>query len=101
VKLLRLSREAGVHLLKTLGVRKESGTAQDFATLVEDVKGHALTLILLGGFLKRAFHGDIRQRDRVKFEKADAQMDGGHALLRPHQATGRELQFTKTRCVRF
>ena len=77
VKLLRLSRDAGVHLLQTLGVR---GTAQEFATLVEDVKGHALTLTLLGGFLKRAFHGDIRQRDRVKFEKADEKMDGGHAF---------------------
>jgi hypothetical protein len=77
VKLLRLSRDAGVHLLKTLGVR---GTAQEFATLVEDVKGHALTLTLLGGFLSRAFHGDIRQRDRVKFEKADEKMDGGHAF---------------------
>ena len=77
VKLLRLSRDAGVHLLKTLGVR---GAAQEFATLVEDVKGHALTLTLLGGFLKRAFHGDLRQRDRVKFEKADEKMDGGHAF---------------------
>jgi tetratricopeptide (TPR) repeat protein len=77
VKLLRLSRDAGVHLLKTLGV---TGTAQEFATLVEDVKGHALTLTLLGGFLKRAFHGDIRQRDHVKFEKADEKMDGGHAF---------------------
>jgi hypothetical protein len=77
VKLLHLSREAGVHLLKTLGV---TGTAQEFAALVEDVKGHALTLTLLGGFLKRAFHGDIRQRDRVKFEKADEKMDGGHAF---------------------
>jgi hypothetical protein len=77
VKLLRLSRDAGVLMLKTLGVR---GTAQEFETLVEDVKGHALTLTLLGGFLKRAFHGDIRQRDRVKFEKADEKMDGGHAF---------------------
>jgi hypothetical protein len=56
------------------------GTAQEFATLVEDVKGHALTLTLLGGFLERAFHGDIRQRDRVKFEMADEKMDGGHAF---------------------
>ena len=77
MKLLRLSRDAGVHLLKTLGV---NGTAQEFEKLVEDVKGHALTLTLLGGFLKRAFHGDIRQRDRVKFEKADEKMDGGHAF---------------------
>jgi hypothetical protein len=48
--------------------------------LVEEVKGHALTLSLLGGFLKRAFHGDIRQRDRVKFDKADERIDGGHAF---------------------
>jgi hypothetical protein len=80
VELLRLSRDAGVHLLTTLGVRKESGTPQDFENLVEDVKGHALTLSLLGGFLQRAFRGDIRQRDRVKFEKADARIDGGHAF---------------------
>ena len=52
----------------------------EFEKLVEDVKGHALTLTLLGGFLSRAFHGDIRQRDRVKFEKADEKMDGGHAF---------------------
>jgi len=63
--------------LKTLGVR---GTAQELETLVEDVKGHALTLQIMGGFLKRAFGGDIRQRDRVKFEKADEKIDGGHAF---------------------
>ncbi len=75
--LQRLSRAAGVELLKKLGV---CGTAREFEMLVEDVKGHALTLTLLGGFLHRAFGGDIRQRDRVRFEKADAKIDGGHAL---------------------
>ncbi len=93
VPLLRLSREAGVHLLKTLGVRgselrnlplKEGDDrgekVNEFEKLVEDVKGHALTLTLFGGFLKRAFQGDIRQRDRVKFERADEKMDGGHAF---------------------
>ncbi len=78
--LLRLSKEAGVHLLQQLGVRKESGSKAEFEKLVEDVKGHALTLTLLGGYLKRAFHGDIRQRDHVKFEKADEKKDGGHAF---------------------
>lgn len=73
----RLSRAAGVRLLKKLGVH---GAAQELEALVEDVKGHALTLTLLGGFLRRAFHGDIRKRDCVKFEKADAKIDGGHAL---------------------
>jgi tetratricopeptide (TPR) repeat protein len=48
--------------------------------LVEDVKGHALTLNLVGGFLKRAFLGDIRQRHRVNFEKADEKIEGGHAF---------------------
>jgi len=78
--LLRLSKEAGVHLLQQLGVRKESGVKEDFEKLVEDVKGHALTLTLMGGFLKRAFSGDIRKRDRVKFDMADEKMDGGHAF---------------------
>ncbi len=92
-KLERLSRQAGVDLLKRLGVKgnerrniplkdgdPDSEKVNEFEKLVEDVKGHALTLTLLGGFLKRAFHGDIRQRDRVKFEKADEKMDGGHAF---------------------
>ena len=80
LKLTRLSCEAGVHLLQTLGVRRESGTQANFEKLVEDVKGHALTLQIIGGFLKRAFQGDIRRRDRVKFEIADEKIDGGHAF---------------------
>lgn len=93
VHLNRLSRKAGVDLLKRIGVKgserrniladdddPDSEKVNEFEKLVEDVKGHALTLTLLGGFLKRAFHGDIRQRDRVKFEKADEKIDGGHAL---------------------
>jgi tetratricopeptide (TPR) repeat protein len=92
-KLTRLSRKHGVDLLQKLGVHgsehsnipltdgaPDSEKVNEFEKLVEDVKGHALTLTLLGGFLKRAFHGDIRQRDRVKFEKADEKMDGGHAF---------------------
>jgi hypothetical protein len=76
-KLLRLSREAGVHLLKTLGVR---GVATEFETLVEDVKGHALTLNMLGTYLRDAHGGDIRKRDLVKLEEADAEEQAGHAF---------------------
>jgi len=92
-QLKRLPRKAGVALLRQLGVKgserrnlpvddddPDSEKVNEFEKLVEDVKGHALTLTLLGGFLQRAFHGDIRQRDRVKFEKADERMDGGHAF---------------------
>jgi tetratricopeptide (TPR) repeat protein len=78
--LLRLSREAGVHLLQQLGVRKESGTKQEFEKLVEDVQGHALTLTLLGSYLRDVHEGDIRKRDLVRLEEADAEEQGGHAF---------------------
>jgi tetratricopeptide (TPR) repeat protein len=77
VKLTRLSREAGVALLKKLGVK---GTQKEFEALVEDVQGHALTLNLLGAYLHDAHAGDIRKRDLVKFEEADAEEQGGHAF---------------------
>ena len=77
IKLMRLSEEAGVALLRSLGV---TGTQKEFEKLVEDVKGHALTLNLLGTYLRDAHAGDIRQRDLVKLEEADAEEQGGHAF---------------------
>lgn len=77
VSLLRLSRDAGMHLLKALGVR---GTADEFAKLVEDVKGHALTLTLIGSYLYDAHGGDIQRRDLVSLEKANEEELGGHAF---------------------
>lgn len=76
-KLWRLSREAGVQLLKSLGV---NGAAQEFDSLVEEVKGHALTLNLLGTYLRDAHEGDIRRRDLVRLAEADAEEQGGHAF---------------------
>ena len=76
VNLLRLSKEAGVALLRLLEVK---GTQMEFETLVEDVKGHALTLNLLGAWLRDAYAGDIGQRDQVKLEEADEEQ-GGHAF---------------------
>ena len=100
--MLRLSRAAGVHLLKTLGVQGSelrnlpSGDGQEqvneFEKLVEDVKGHALTLTLLGSYLHDAHAGDIRQRDLVKLEEADAEEQGGHAF---HVMAAYERAFVK------
>jgi hypothetical protein len=73
----RLSKEAGVALLRSFAVK---GTQKEFETLVEDVKGHALTLNLLGTYLRDAHGGDIRKRDLVKLEEADAEEQGGHAF---------------------
>ncbi len=77
IKLMRLSKAAGVALLRSLGVK---GSPQEFETLVEDVKGHAFTLNLLGGYLRDAHAGDIRKRDLVKLEEADTEEQGGHAF---------------------
>jgi hypothetical protein len=73
----RLSKEAGVALLRSFGVK---GTQKEFEKLVEDVKGHALTLNLLGSYLHDAHAGDIRKRDLVKLEEADTEEQGGHAF---------------------
>jgi tetratricopeptide (TPR) repeat protein len=76
-ELARLTNEAGVALLVSLDVT--TGTVADFETLVEDVQGHALTLNLLGTYLRDAYGGDIRRRDQVKLEEADEEQ-GGHAF---------------------
>jgi hypothetical protein len=72
-----LSTEAGAMLLRKLGVVGDDVPMQE---LVDEVQGHALTLTLLGSFLKRAYQGDIMKRDRVKLEKADSIVQGGHAF---------------------
>jgi len=77
IKLTCLSTTAGVALLKRLGVK---GNQKEFETLVADVKGHALTLNLLGTYLRDAHGGDIRRRDLVKLEEADAEEQSGHAF---------------------
>jgi tetratricopeptide (TPR) repeat protein len=88
VALLRLSRKAGVHLLKTLGVKgserrtlmlkegeENSEKVNEFEKLVEDAKRHALTLTLLGSYLSDAHGGDIRKRSLVKLEEADDEVE--------------------------
>lgn len=77
LKLRRLSLDAGIHLLKALDVH---GTDREFQSLVKDVKGHALTLNLLGTYLRDAHAGDIRRRDLVELEEADAEEQSGHAF---------------------
>ena len=76
-KLDRLSKEAGASLLENLGVH---GTANERETLAGDVKGHSLTLTLLGKFLFEAHGGDIRKRDLVSLHEADYEETSGHAF---------------------
>jgi hypothetical protein len=89
-KLARLSTEAGVALLQSFEVKgslrrtipgSDGRTLwNEFEKLVEDVKGHALTLNLLGSYLRDAHGGDIRKRDIIRLSEADAEEQGGHAF---------------------
>ena len=47
---------------------------------MEDVRGHALTLRIMGIWLKKACKGDIRCREQVNFRRADKDVQGGHAF---------------------
>ncbi|MBI4324303.1 MAG: adenylate/guanylate cyclase domain-containing protein, partial [Chloroflexi bacterium] len=76
-ELARLTNEAGAALLTKLGV---NGADPEKRDLSARVKGHALTLTLLGNYLRKAHHGDIRRVDRVDFQKADDHVEGGHAF---------------------
>ena len=75
IRLPRLSQEAGVALLRSLEVH---GRQKDLEALVEDVEGHALTLNLLGTYLRDAHDGDIGKRELVKLEHPAEQ--GGQAF---------------------
>ena len=89
-KLERLSTEAGVALLQSFEVKgslrrtipSSDGRTlwNEFEKLVEDVKGHALTLNLLGSYLRDAHGGDIRRRDLIRLSEANAKEQGGHAF---------------------
>jgi hypothetical protein len=89
-KLARLSTEAGVALLQSFDVkgslRKTIASPDgrtlwnEFEKLVEDVKGHALTLNLLASYLRDAHGGDIRKRDLIRLSEANAEEHGGHAF---------------------
>jgi tetratricopeptide (TPR) repeat protein len=76
-ELARLTGEAGAALLTKLGV---DGTDAEKRDLSARVKGHALTLTLLGNYLRKAHHGDIRRVDRVDFQKVNENEQGGHAF---------------------
>ncbi|MFC1633846.1 DUF4062 domain-containing protein [Planctomycetota bacterium] len=84
-RLSRLSVEAGAQLLFDAGVRRAGSgrieaNDQELKDAARDVDGHALTLLLLGRYLAKAHNGDVRKRKHVKFHKADARGQGGHAF---------------------
>jgi hypothetical protein len=73
-----LSPLAGAALLHYAGAQRagEKTIAADDPELQQasvELRGHALTLFLVGQYLKLTEHGDIRRRDRMKLADADAE----------------------------
>lgn len=73
-----LSPVAGAALLHYAGAQRagEKTIAADDTELQEasvEVRGHALTLFLVGQYLKLTEYGDIRRRDRMKLADAEAE----------------------------
>ena len=73
-----LSPEASTALLKDAGVK---GAPAAFGRAVEDFEGHALTLSLLAGYLRRLHGGDIGRHERIRAVNHDPH-DGLHDQAR-------------------
>ncbi|MCP5049959.1 MAG: ATP-binding protein, partial [bacterium] len=75
IQLEDLSIEAGAALLRDMGI---DGLETEMEAAVTEYHGHALALTLLGKYLKGAYKGDIRERDRIPslFKEPEK---GGHA----------------------
>jgi tetratricopeptide (TPR) repeat protein len=76
ISLEKLDPDAAVELLRRLGVE---GRASELTAAAKEFQHHALTLTLLGNFLRRAHNGDIRKRREIDLHKAD-EKQGGHAF---------------------
>jgi hypothetical protein len=81
VDLGNLSETDGARLLHARGATRAGAAAiapddQELKDATREVRGHALTLSLLGRYLARAKGGDIRKRDSVDLVRADRDARG-------------------------
>jgi tetratricopeptide (TPR) repeat protein len=76
IPLEELEPDAAVALLRRLGV---VGRESELLAAAEDCRWHALTLTLLGNFLRRAHGGDVRKRREIDLHRAD-EKQGGRAF---------------------
>ncbi len=75
----RLLHHAGATRAGKVQISPEDAELQ---TASEEVQGHALTLFLIGQFLRLTEDGDIRRRDRMKL--ADAEKEYQNDATRPY-----------------
>ncbi|TFH47802.1 MAG: hypothetical protein E4G89_07330 [Methanothrix sp.] len=75
ISLDHLSPDAGMELLKHLGVK---GTSEELKQASYEFGYHALALTLLGSYLTVVYDGDVRKRDLIA-RLTDDEENGGHA----------------------
>lgn len=73
ITLEELKSDAAIELLRRLGV---VGNERELITVVEKFRHHALTLNLLGNFVRRAQGGDVRKTSAIDLPRADAKQGG-------------------------
>ena len=81
----QLSSDAGVKLLRALGVE---GHEEELLSASDEFSGHCLALTLLGSYLSDAYNGDIRCRREVSKRLAHDVRQGVHArkVMESYQA---------------
>jgi serine/threonine protein kinase/predicted ATPase len=81
----QLSSDAGVKLLRALGVE---GHEEELVSASDEFSGHCLALTLLGSYLSDAYNGDIRCREEVSKRLAHDVRQGVHArrVMESYQA---------------
>jgi serine/threonine protein kinase/predicted ATPase len=81
----QLSSDAGVKLLRVLGVE---GHEEELVRASDEFSGHCLALTLLGSYLSDAYNGDIRCREEVSKRLAHDVRQGVHArrVMESYQA---------------
>ncbi len=84
-RLEHLVLEAGAELLFQMGVKRAGNRRikaddKELKDAAGEVRGHALTLRLLGRYLAKCHNGDVRKRNLICFEQADEKIEGGHAF---------------------
>ena len=106
-----LSDADGARLLHTLGADRAgsspvSADDPDLCAASREIRGHALTLTLLGNYLRLAFRGDIRQRDRVDLGEASEAANGqAHRIVAAYErwfaSAGRDGELAALRLLGF
>jgi tetratricopeptide (TPR) repeat protein len=75
----RLSKEDGRNLFEKIGVK---GSQKEIDSVIEEYKGHALSLTLLAGYLSKDFGGDITKAKEIPPFHSDKEAGGkAHRIL--------------------